>query len=135
MTELLAEAADERVTARFVRFLVAEAVIPPPRGGRANADYGEDHLSGIRRYLSLRGLGLSAARVKEIVAGAADDGVPVPIAPGITLILDQKKIARPFRPGQIAATIKQALDLIAPEDDTDAQPFRSRRARRRISER
>lgn len=120
MTELVAEAGDDRVTARFVRFLVAERVIPPPRGGRANADYGEDHLNGIRRYLSLRGLGLSAARVKEIVVGTADDGVPVSIAPGITLIVDQKKLERPLKSEQIAETLKQTLNLIAPEDGTDA---------------
>ncbi|WP_018183098.1 MerR family transcriptional regulator [Kaistia granuli] len=120
MTELLTEADDERVTARFVRFLVAEGVIPPPRGGRANADYGADHLNGIRRYLSLRGLGLSAARVKEIVAGAADIGIPVLIAPGITLILDPKKLERPLKPEQIAEALKRTLNLIAPEDDTDA---------------
>ncbi|MBV1706730.1 MAG: MerR family transcriptional regulator [Hyphomicrobiales bacterium] len=120
MTELLAEAEDERVTARFVRFLVAEGVIPPPRGGRANADYGEDHLNGIRRYLSLRGLGLSAARAKAIVAGAADDGVPVPIAPGITLIVDQRKLERPLKSERIAETLKQTLNLFAREDDTDA---------------
>ena len=100
--------------------LVAEGVIPPPRGGRANADYDEDHLNGIRRYLSLRGLGLSAARTKEIVAGAADDGLPVPIAPGITLIVNQKKLERPLKPKQIAKILKQTLNLIAPEDDTDA---------------
>jgi DNA-binding transcriptional MerR regulator len=120
MRELLAQAKDERVTARFVRFLVAEGVIPPPRGGRANADYGCDHLNGIRRYLSLRALGLSAARVKEIVAGATGDGVLAPIAPGITLIVDPKKLVRPLRPNEIADALKQTLALIAPEDDPDA---------------
>ena len=120
MSELLAAAEDERVTARFVRFLVAEGVIPPPRGGRSNADYGEDHLNGIRRYLSLRGLGLSAVRVKEIVAGAADGGVPVPIAPGITLIVDQKKLVRPIRPDHITETLKHAIDLFALENDANA---------------
>src|SRR5215471_11900563 len=92
MTELLAEVADGRVTPRFVRFLVAEEVIPAPRGGRANADYGSDHVSGIRRYLRLRDLGLSASRTKEIVAGCAAGGIPVPIASGLTLLVDQEKM-------------------------------------------
>jgi len=121
MKQLLASAADERVTARFVRFLVAEGVIPPPRGGRANADYGEDHLSGIRRYLSLRGLGLSASRVKEIVAGTAGDSVPVQVAPGITLIIDPQKVVRPPNADDILHTLKQVLDLIAPEEGADAK--------------
>ena len=38
------------VTERQIRFLIAEGFVPAPRGGRANADYGDDHLTAIRRY-------------------------------------------------------------------------------------
>jgi hypothetical protein len=117
MTELLAEVADGRVTPRFVRFLVAEGVIPAPRGGRANADYGADHVSGIRRYLRLRDLGLSASRTKEIVAGSAAGGIPVPIASGLTLIVDQEKISDPASAETIAARIVEAIHLIRHKDD------------------
>jgi MerR family transcriptional regulator, copper efflux regulator len=116
MAELLVVMSDDRVTARFVRFLIAEGVIPAPRGGRANADYGDDHESGIRRYLQLRDLGLSASRTKEIVSGTASGGIPVPIAPGLTLIVDQEKISQPPHPDDIAATIAEALNLISPKD-------------------
>jgi len=116
MTELLASAGDERVTARFVRFLIAEGVIPPPSGGRSNADYGEEHLAGIRRYLQLRDLGLTAARSKEVVAGAAAGAVPIPIAPGLTLLVDQAKLAPSPDSRQIASRIADALKLIKPKE-------------------
>ena len=71
MTELLAAVGDERATPRFVRFLIAEGVIPGPTGGRANAEYGDGHVQGICRYLQMRDLGLSAERTKEVVSGSA----------------------------------------------------------------
>jgi MerR family transcriptional regulator, copper efflux regulator len=37
-----------KVAERQIRYLIAE--IPPPRGGRANAEYGEDHVAAIQRY-------------------------------------------------------------------------------------
>ncbi len=112
MSELLAVANDERVTPRFVRFLIAEGVIPGPRAGRSNADYGADHVSGIRRYLELRDLGLTASRAKEVVSGAAAGGIPVPIGPGLTLIVDPQKLSAQARPEDIAAKIADALQLI-----------------------
>ena len=117
MTELLEAVDDKRVSARFVRFLIAEGVIPPPGGGRAHADYGDDHVRGIRRYLRLRELGLSASRTKEIVAGAAAGGIPVPIAPGLTLLIDPEKIAEQPGVDDIAGRIGAAVHLIRPKDD------------------
>lgn len=116
MTELLEVFDDERATARFVRFLVAEGVIPPPRGGRANADYGEDHVRGVRRYLQLRDLGLTATRTKEILGGTAADAVPVPLGPGLTLVVDQDKLTERLCPKTIADRIEAAVDLIKPKD-------------------
>jgi MerR family copper efflux transcriptional regulator len=116
MTELLARAQDDRVTARFVRFLIAEGVIAPPRGGRANAEYGEDHLAGIARYLSLRDLGLTASRTREVVAGAAAGAIPIPIAPGLTLLVDQDKLAAAPSRQEIARRIVGAAHLIKPKE-------------------
>ena len=112
MMELIEAVNDERVTARFVRFLVAQGVVPAPRGGRANADYGDDHAAGVRRYLQLRDLGLSAVRTKEIVGGTAAGGIPVPIGPGLTLIVDPEKLTDRPSPKTIAARIDEAIDLI-----------------------
>jgi MerR family copper efflux transcriptional regulator len=116
MSELVASAKDERVTARFVRFLIAEGVMAPPRGGRANAEYGDDHLAAIRRYLQLRDLGLTASRTKEVVAGAAVGPVPIFIAPGLTLLVNQEKVVEPPSRQEIARRIAGAVDLIKPKE-------------------
>ena len=74
------------VAERQVRYLIAEGFIPPPRGGRATADYGEDHVAAIRRYAKLHELGFPPAAIKLLLE--AREGAPFPVAPGITLIVD-----------------------------------------------
>ncbi len=72
-------------TERQVRYLIAEGFVPSPRGGRSNADYGEDHVAAIRRYGQLRDLGFPPAAIKLLLQ--AREGAPFPIAPGITLVV------------------------------------------------
>ena len=79
------------VAERQVRYLIAEGFIPPPRGGRANADYGEDHIAAIDRYARLRDLGFPPAAIKLLLQ--AREGAPFPVAPGITLVVDPKLLA------------------------------------------
>jgi DNA-binding transcriptional MerR regulator len=71
---------------RQIRYLIAEGFMPPPRGGRANAEYGDDHVAAIRRYTRLRDLGFPPAAIKLLLEGR--QGVPFPVAPGITLVID-----------------------------------------------
>jgi DNA-binding transcriptional MerR regulator len=79
------------VAERQVRYLIAEGFIPPPRGGRANADYGEDHIAAIDRYARLRDLGFPPAAIKLLLQ--AREGAPFLVAPGITLVVDPKLLA------------------------------------------
>lgn len=79
------------IAERQVRYLIAEGFIPPPRGGRANADYGEDHVAAIDKYARLRDLGFPPAAVKLLLQ--AREGVPFAVAPGITLVVDPKLLA------------------------------------------
>jgi len=74
------------VAERQVRYLIAEGFIPAPRGGRANADYGDEHVGAIRRYTRLRDLGFPPAAIKLLLE--AREGAPFPVAPGITLVVD-----------------------------------------------
>ncbi len=85
LPDLIAATRDDRVTPRFVRFLIAEKIIPSPAGGRAHAEYGSVHLTGIARYLHLRDLGLSITAIKRLEEGEAPDAIAVNLAPGITL--------------------------------------------------
>ena len=71
---------------RQMRYLIAEGFMPPPRGGRANADYGDDHVAAIRRYTRLRELGFPPAAIKLL--REAKEGAPFPVAPGVTLVVD-----------------------------------------------
>ena len=68
---------------RQIRYMISEGFVPPPRGGRANADYGDDHAAAIRRYLALREQGFPPSAIKVLVEN--DRGTPFEIAPGITL--------------------------------------------------
>jgi MerR family copper efflux transcriptional regulator len=79
------------IAERQVRYLIAEGFIPPPRGGRANADYGEDHVAAIDKYTRLRDLGFPPAAVKLLLQ--AREGAPFLVAPGITLVVDPKLLA------------------------------------------
>jgi MerR family transcriptional regulator, copper efflux regulator len=73
---------------RQIRYLIAEDFIPPPRGGRANADYDEDHVTAITRYVRLRDLGFPPAAIKLLLQ--TNEGAPFPVAPGLTLVVDPK---------------------------------------------
>ena len=61
---------------RQVRYLIAEGLIPPPRGGRSNADYTEDHVAAITRYVRLRDLGFPPAAIKLLIQSGK--GAPSP---------------------------------------------------------
>lgn len=74
------------IAERQVRYLIAEGFMPPPRGGRSNADYGEDHVAAISRYARLHELGFPPAAIKLLMQ--AKEGAPFPVAPGVTLVVD-----------------------------------------------
>src|SRR5215471_2376952 len=73
------------VAERQVRYLIAEGFIPAPRGGRANADYGDEHVTAIKRYSRLHELGFPPAAIKLLLQSG--EGAPFPVAPGITLVI------------------------------------------------
>jgi len=75
---------------RQVRFLVAQGFIPAPRGGRATADYGDDHVSAILRYMRLKELGFPPVAIRLLLD--AKEGVPITIEPGITLVIATERL-------------------------------------------
>src|SRR5262245_49002452 len=80
------------VAERQVRYLIAEGFIPAPRGGRANADYGDEHVAAIGRYTRLRDLGFPPAAIKLLLE--AREGAPFPVAPGVTLVVEPDVVGR-----------------------------------------
>ena len=112
-------------TERQVRFLIAERFVPPPRGGRANADYGEDHVEAIRRYSRLRELGFPPAAIRLMLE--AKEGVPFPAAPGVSLILDPSLLASGADPQPIAEAIHRLLSDVMKDNRKERKDERHRR--------
>ena len=76
------------VVERQIRYLIAEGFVAPPRGGRAHADYGADHVAAIRRYMALRRTGMPPAAIKLLVTSGGS--APFPVAPGIALLIEPR---------------------------------------------
>ncbi len=107
-------------TERQVRYLIAEGFIPPPRGGRSNADYGEDHVAAITRYMRLRDLGFPPAAIRLLLD--ARDGAPFPVAPGVTLVLAPELIGSREPVAPLVERLRSLLTDLFMEPETDAAP-------------
>ena len=93
---------------RQVRFLISEGFMPPPSGGRANADYGEAHVTAARRYLRLKELGFPPGAIKVLLS--AREGVPFPIGKGgITLVIDPDLLGSGADPESVTNEISHLL--------------------------
>ena len=104
-------------TARQVRYLIAEGLMPPPAGGRANADYGAAHVAAIRAFQRLRALGFRPAAIRLLREGRGAP-ISIPLAPGLALSLDPALLAGAAGPSPdpraLAARIANLLgDLLA----------------------
>jgi DNA-binding transcriptional MerR regulator len=116
--ELVAETG---IAERQVRYLIAEGFVPAPMGGRANADYGEEHLTAIKRYTRLRELGFPPAAIKLLLQ--TREGAPFTVAPGITLVVAPELLASatPVRP--LVARIEKILtDLLKEAPNARRKP-------------
>ena len=106
------------VPERQVRYLIAEGFVPAPRGGRANADYGDDHVAAIRRYVRLRDLGFPPAAIKLLLH--AKEGAPFVVAPGVTLVVDPNLIGSGADSGPLVERIRDILaDLLKEQSSND----------------
>jgi MerR family copper efflux transcriptional regulator len=110
------------IAERQIRYLIAEGFMPAPRGGRANADYGEDHVEAIHRYTRLRDLGFPPAAIKLLLQAA--EGAPFPVAPGITLVVAPELLASGEAVAPLVDKVRRLLVEILKEPSN---------ARRRVS--
>jgi DNA-binding transcriptional MerR regulator len=93
---------------RQIRYLVAEGFVPPPHGGRANAEYGEEHVEAIMRYARLKELGFPPAAIRLLLG--ATSGIPFPISKGVTLVVDISQLASG---ADVEAMIAAARDVLS----------------------
>jgi DNA-binding transcriptional MerR regulator len=114
---------------RQIRYMIAEGFVPPPLGGRATADYGEDHVTAIRRYTVLRQQGLPPQAIRVLLASG--QSAPFPVAPGIVLHVDPQLIGVSMDADALADRFREVLRVIL-QEPTDAQqhPHAARRRSR-----
>lgn len=109
-------------TPRQIRYLIAEGFVPPPTGGRTYATYGDVHVTAIRRYDRLRSLGFPPAAIRLLLD--AREGIPVPIAKGLTLVIAPELIGSggdvPGIAARAAAKIDELLSKEAPNERKNA---------------
>lgn len=104
---------------RQIRYMIAEGFVAPPEGGRAYADYGDDHVAAIRRYLSLRQQGFPPQAIKVLLAGGMT--APFPVCPGITLQVDPHLLGQPMDVDALIDRIRLLVGAVFKEP-TDAKP-------------
>lgn len=95
---------------RQIRYLISEGFVPPPRGGRANADYGEDHVEAIIRFARLKELGFPPAAIRLLLDATA--GIPFPISKGVTLVVDTSRLASGADVEPMVAKAREVLSHI-----------------------
>lgn len=95
------------VTPRQIRYLISEGFVPPPSGGRTYATYSDLHVTAIRRYQRLRSLGFPPAAIHLLLD--AREGIPVPIANGLTLVIAPELIGNG---GDVAGITARAVAKI-----------------------
>ena len=101
------------VAERQVRYLIAEGFVPAPRGGRSNADYGDEHVEAIRRYTRLRDLGFSPAAIRVLLQ--AREGVPFPVADGVTLVVAPQLLGAETAVDPLVERIRRLLNEVFKE--------------------
>ena len=87
---------------------IAEGFVPSPRGGRTYATYGQDHVTAIFRYDRLKSLGFPPAAIRLLLE--AREGIPVPVADGITLVIAPDRIGGGADLGPILALVAASLE-------------------------
>lgn len=105
------------VKPRQIRFLIAEGFVPPPTGGRTYATYTYVHVDAIRRYERLRELGFPPAAIRLLLQ--AREGIPVPVADGITLVIAPDLIGAGADVAAICAAATAKIEQLLSKDEVD----------------
>ncbi len=106
-------------TPRQIRYLIAEGFVPPPTGGKTYATYGQPHITAISRYEKLRSLGFPPAAIRLLLD--AREGIPVPVAAGVTLVIAPELIGAGGDVPSIAAKAAQKIKDLLSKDAPDAR--------------
>lgn len=104
------------VTARTVRYYIAEGLVDRPVGERRGAHYLRRHVEQLLLIRRWTDAGLSLERVRELMAGAPEDPAPRSAAPGSVEVWSRVTVAHGLEvhiePGRADLTPEQMRTLI-----------------------
>lgn len=109
---------------RQIRYLIAEGFVPPPEGGRTYATYNNAHVAAIHRYDRLRSLGFPPAAIRLLLG--AKEGIPVPVIPGLTLVIAPELIGSGGDVSGIAAGAAMKIKELFAEEAPDERKSAAR---------
>lgn len=81
------------VTARTVRYYIAEGLVDRPEGEKRGAHYLQRHLDQLLAIRRWTDAGISLDRVRELLAGAPEDPSPRPVRPGTVEVWSRVTVA------------------------------------------
>lgn len=81
------------VTARTVRYYIAEGLVSRPQGEKRGAHYTRRHLEQLLLIRRWTDAGLSLERVRALTEGAPEDPPPQPVAPGSVAVWSRVTLA------------------------------------------
>ena len=104
------------VTARTVRYYIAEGLVSRPEGEKRGAHYLRRHLEQLLLVRRWTDAGLSLDRVRELIAGAPEDPAPRRAAPGAVEVWSRVTLADGLEvhlePGRAGLSAEQARQLV-----------------------
>ncbi len=113
---------------RQIRYLIAEGLVPAPRGGRSTAYYEEEHVTAIKRFNELKALGFPPNAIRLLIEN--DHHVPFPVAPGVQLMIAAQKVGDLSGLDALMKNVRKILERVSRED---SHAKRKQKANRRPS--
>jgi len=98
------------VSARNIRYLITEGILPPPVGQARAAQYSDEHLRILRVYTEAKAEGISSLDViRRRITGEGSRSM-VSVMPGIELTIEPENIPAGTSVEDIMAAIRIAVE-------------------------
>lgn len=102
--------AETGVSARNIRYLITEGILPPPEGPARAAQYSEEHLRILRIYTEAKAEGISSLDVIRRRIGGGDSRSTVLVVPGIELTIEPGVVPEEATLEDIMAALRNAVE-------------------------
>lgn len=98
------------VSARNIRYLITEGILPPPDGPARAAQYSDEHVRILRVYTAAKAEGISSLDViRRRIAGEGSRST-TGIVPGIELVVDRDAIPAGTTVEDIMAVLRKVVE-------------------------